>query len=172
MTKKSPPKKKRRTSIQIKREELEKLGGAEWILTELAAGRTEVELARDVLGINRTMYYKLRKELGIPKEEIDAARRAHARFLVDESARILKEVKKNPNATSREIGLAKARAENNLKRATMWNRRDFGQKPQETNVKLSLSGVFIQALSDMSDEERAVGEVGSGEVKELQSGEG
>ena len=155
------------TREQMSRTRLADMGGSEWILAEIEAGRTEIDLADD-LGIDRTLYYKLRKELKISPDVLKASRREHAKALMDESARILDRIADNPKVTSRQVGIARARSENCLKRAERWNREDFGrQQVTQVDVNLTLSGVFIQALSDMSGQELAsvaAGEVSAGEV--------
>ena len=167
---------RRAVKKEERRAKLRELGGAEWLLAEVASGRTEVELAREVTGLasggSRRQWTQLRREL-VTDEQMKAARKDGAQALIDMSAAVLEEVHAMPEKTTVDVNLARARADNCLKRAAMWNPEDFGKRQARVDVNLSLSGVFVQALSDLSRSELdGRMEVAAGDApKRLESGE-
>ena len=133
---------------QTVKERLEANGGLDWIADRLLAGQTETAIAKE-LGCGYWAYNKAKKDLGIHSDVADLRKEAAA-VLVDASGDIMDDLAKMKSPANVDVTVARTRAENLLKRAHMWDRDRFGKQAPTTKVELTLSGVFVQALSDMS----------------------
>jgi len=133
---------------------LEKLGGED-VLFDLLATEPRVEnVAEHFQGFlpghpdfpSRSWLYRWRKAGGEERiKKWHQAMKLRSHLLVEDALSLLESEETNP-ATSAEAQLLKMRVGHRKYLAEKYNRKDFGEEKDETNVNLSVGSLHLDAL--------------------------
>lgn len=126
-------------------EQLEQLGGLEWVAEQVEDGKTLLDMTEDLtrracMPINRSLLARWIEEAG-GSEAISLARTRGAEALVDQAAAIVH----GTEADRDQIALAKLRSEEYHKRAGWQDKQRFGT-PKDAQIVINVQSLHLDAL--------------------------
>ncbi|WP_420431516.1 hypothetical protein [Candidatus Poriferisocius sp.] len=137
-----------RPKLNILRQKVSKRGGSDWILEQVMSGRTETSMIKELECGWRTWTW-LKRELNLV-ERIKEVRKEAATALLDTSGDVLDDLVGKEILSTQEIGLARARSDNMIKRAEKMNPEEYG-RGRDTKIEITIGDVFSQFLREAQD---------------------
>lgn len=143
-------------------------GGEDGIIDIIAGGVTQNKLAAR-LGVSRQMLYKWSKMTEGRREKYLEARTTCAGVYADESKDLLDDLADDPDVTSAQVSLARARSHSRQWTAGKLNPEKYGDK-QVIDITVNAENLHLDAVRDLSaaflEREREIARLGPGPAQE------
>ena len=141
-----------RSNMRALEESIEATGGEDAIFEQIASGKTITKMADD-RGVSRGLFHKWLGQTDGRRERLREARKMSASVLADEAKDILE------TSTKRTISVDRERARMRMWLSERFDRKTFGDKKDEVNIKVDIGLLHLQAMKKArirDEQERAM----------------